>query len=152
MKQIVLKQYQEIVDQSAKKVAGLSVPVEGWVRTMRNALGISGAQLGRRLGVSRSQIAQTEHNELSGAVTLKTLQKMAEGMNCRVVYAFVPETSAHAIVENRAGEKAEQLVSRADIHMALESQSLDRASREYEVERLKRELLDKMPSDLWDDV
>jgi predicted DNA-binding mobile mystery protein A len=104
------------------------------------------------LSVSRAQIAQAEGNELSGAVTLKTLQKMAEGMNCRVVYAFVPEASAQATVENRAKEKAEQLVSRADIHMALESQSLDKASRNYEVERLTRELLDKMPSDLWDDV
>jgi len=152
MKQIVLKQYQEIVDQSAKKVAGLIVPAEGWIRTMRNALGMSGAQLGRRLKVSRAQIAQAERNELSGAVTLKTLQKMAEAMNCRVVYAFVPETSAQATVKNRAREKAEQLVSITNTHMALENQSLDKASRIYEVERLTSELLNKMPSDLWDDV
>lgn len=152
MKQIVLKQYQQIIDRAAKAVAGFTVPKEGWIRTTRNAIGISGAQLARRLGMSRAQVSQAERNELSGAITLKTLQKMAGAMNCRVVYMFVPETSAKDIVASRARKKAEQLVSKADVHMALESQTLDKASRQYEVERLQRELLDKMPSDLWDDV
>ena len=76
MKQIVIRQYQEIVDNAAKRIADLSVPPEGWLRTVRSALGMSGAQLARLLDVSRSQVAQAEKNELAGVITLKRLQKM----------------------------------------------------------------------------
>lgn len=152
MKQILLKQYQEIVDQAAQSVAGFRMPQEGWIRTMRNALGMSGAQLARKLKMSRAQISQAERNELSGAITLKSLQKMADAMGCRVVYTFVPEVPAREMVVRRAREKAQQLVSKADTHMALEKQSLSGKDREFEIERLQRELLDKMPSDLWNDV
>ena len=151
MKQILLRQYQQIVDQAAESVAGLPLPQEGWIRTMRNALGMSGAQLARKLKMSRAQISQAERNEVSGAVTLKSLQKMADAMGCRVVYAFVPEVPSNEMVVRRAREKAKQLVSKADTHMALEQQSLSSKDREFEIGRLQRKLLDKMPSDLWDD-
>ena len=152
MKQILLKQYQDIVDQAARSVSELPVPQEGWIRTMRNALGMSGAQLARKLLMSRAQVSQAERNELSGAITLKSLQKMADAMGSRVVYAFVPELPAGKMVEQRTRDKAKQLVSKADTHMALEKQRLSGKDREFEIKRLQRELLQKMPLDLWDDV
>ena len=151
MKKIITHQYQEIVDNAARRVAGLPVPPEGWLRTMRNALGMSGAQLARRLGVSRAQVAQAEKNELAGVITLKTLKYMAEGMGCRIVYAIVPENSAGDLVARRAREKAEQLIRKTSAHMALEQQSLDKKQLSFELERLQRELINEMPSDLWND-
>ncbi len=152
MKNIVLKQYQEIVDRSAEQLAEISVPPEGWLRTVRKALRLSGAQLARRLNVSRAQVAQAERNELSGAVTLKTLQKLAEAMHCRVVYALVPEQSAECLLETRARQKAKQLVAATEVQMALESQALSKELTAYEIERLTAELLAAMPADLWDDL
>ena len=152
MKKIVLHQYQDIVDKASEHTAGLSLPSEGWIKTMRKALGMSGAQLARRLGVSRSQIAQSEKNELSGAVTLKTLQNAAEAMGGRLVYAIVPAGKVEALIVKRAREKARQLEGRANVHMALESQTLDTKSREFEIKRLEQELLNTMPSDFWDDA
>ena len=151
MKKVITRQYQEIVDNAARHVADLSVPPEGWLRTMRKALGMSGAQLARRLGVSRAQVSQAEKNELAGVITLKTLRHMAEGMGCRVVYAIVPESSAGDIVAERAREKAQQLIHKTSAHMALEQQSLDEKQLSFELDRLQRELIQEMPSDLWND-
>lgn len=152
MKKIVMHQYQDIIDKAAAHTAGLSLPPEGWLKTMRKALGMSGSQLARRLGVSRSQIAQSEKNELSGAVTLKTLQNAAEAMGGRLVYTIVPAGKIETLIAKRAREKAQQLVSRVNVHMALESQTLDTKSREFEIKRLEQELLNTMPSDFWDDA
>ncbi len=112
---------------------------------------MSGTQLARRLGVSRAQVSQAEKNELVGVITLKTLRYMAEGMGCRVVYAIVPEGSAGDLVARRAREKAEQLIRKTSAHMALEQQSLDEKQLSFELERLQRELINEMPSDLWND-
>lgn len=152
MKKIVLHQYQGIIDKAAKQVVGVSVPSEGWLKTMRKALGMSGAQLSRLLGMSRSQVAQSEKNELSGAITLKTLQSMAEAMGGRVVYTIVPSGRVETLIAKRAKEKAQQIVNKANTHMALESQTLDARSREFELKRLEEELINTMPSDFWDDV
>ncbi len=151
MKPIILRQYQEIVDAAAKRLVGLSIPPEGWLRTMRSALGMSGAQLARRLNVTRSQVAQAERNELAGVITLKTLQNMAEAMGCRVVYAIVPESTAGDLVAKRAREKAKHLIDQADTQMALEDQALTEEQRRFELERLQRELIHNIPSDLWND-
>ncbi len=151
MKKIITHQYQEIVDNAARRVADLSVPPEGWLRTMRSALGMSGAQLARRLGLSRAQVSQAEKNELASVITLKTLQRLAEGMGCRVVYAIVPENTAGDLVAKRARERAKQLIRKTSAHMALEQQSLNEELLSFELERLERELTQEMPSDLWND-
>ena len=151
MKQIIIRQYQDIIDNAAKHVKGLSMPKEGWIRTMRKALGMSGAQLARRLNVTRSQVSQSEKNELSGVITFNTLENTAEAMGCRIVYAIVPETTVRNLVSRRARKKAVQLVNKTNVHMALESQMLDKDKRVFEVERIQQEFITEMPSDLWND-
>ncbi|WP_127079953.1 mobile mystery protein A, partial [Rhodomicrobium lacus] len=98
IKRAVREQYQAIVDRAAGQTIGLRVPPEGWLRTMRKALGMSGAQLGRRMGLTRARIAAAEHAELSGAITLKSMQAAAEAMGCRFVYAVVPQTTVEEAV------------------------------------------------------
>src|ERR1700739_3093604 len=79
-----------------RRLAGLGgrighPPPAGWVRTLREALGLSCAALGRRLGVSSVRIFQIEHEERDGSVQLRTLQRVAVGLNCRLFYVFVPD-------------------------------------------------------------
>jgi predicted DNA-binding mobile mystery protein A len=146
----VTHQYQGVVDHAAVHASALQRPVEGWLRTARKALGMSGAQLARRLGVSRGLIAQTERNELAQSVSLKTLQQMADGMGCRLVYAIVPKAGlTQDIITARAAEKAQQLVSRVDQHMLLEGQGLSPDRLQYEVEQAQRQFVADMPADLW---
>ena len=151
IKKVVTKQYQERVNQAAMQLEELSVPSEGWLRTVRKALGMSGAQLARRMGVTRGLVSNTEKAELSGSVTLKNMQQMAQAMDCRLIYAVVPQGKVEDIIRKRAFAKAKEMVSETNIHMALEEQTLSDEKIRFEIERLATEMIDKMNSDLWND-
>ena len=149
MKHIIAKQYRENVNLARKKLEGLAIPSEGWLRTARKALGMSGAQLGRKLDVTRGAVSINEKAELSGGITIKTMQQMAESMGCRFVYAVVPETDIEDILMKRARTKATKQVRNASVHMALENQLLAEEKLVAEVERLAKEMIETSPSDLW---
>lgn len=154
---IVAKQYRDKVNQAASQFDRLSMlpdhglPKEGWLRTVRTALGISGTQLGKKLGVTKARISKAEQDEPHGRVTLKTMQSMAEAMDCRFVYAIVPKQNVEAVIKQRAIEKARVQVKAASTHMALESQALNKEQLEFEIERIAAQIIDKMPSDFWND-
>jgi predicted DNA-binding mobile mystery protein A len=147
----VRRQYQRIVNRAAMQAGGIQVPPEGWVVTARKALGMSGAQLARRLGVSRAAVSQTEKNELSGSVTLKHIQNTAEAMGYKFVYAIVPTDEAENIIRTQAERKARSLVSRASAHMALEGQALSKEQNEEEIARIRDELMRDVPPGFWTD-
>ncbi|PHS69684.1 MAG: transcriptional regulator [Methylophaga sp.] len=154
MKSVVIKQYRENVNRAKAQVDGLFVPSEGWVRTVRTALGMSGAQLGRRMGITRGAISNNEKAELSGGITIKTMQQMAEAMGCRFVYAIVPEKDIEDIediVNKRALEKARAEVKEASIHMALEDQALSKDKQWDDIERLASDMVKNPTFDLWND-
>jgi predicted DNA-binding mobile mystery protein A len=150
VKAIVKEQYQRLVD----KAAGLPVPAtppEGWLRTVRNALGMSGAQLAKKMGMTRARIAQAEHAELDGAITLRSMQAIAEAMGCKFVYAIVPPGRIEDIIMAQARKKAAAVVGTASKHMALESQTLPSDKIAKEVDRLAEEIAREMPPDFWSD-
>lgn len=151
VKRAVRQQLQAIVDRAAAQAAAFRTPSEGWLRTVRKALGMSGAQLARRVGVTRARIARAEQAELSGSVTLKSMQSAAEAMGCRFVYAIVPPRSVEDLVAERARQKALAVVGTASRHMALESQTLPDDKMEREVTRLAADLARDMPPGFWDD-
>jgi len=151
VKQVVQGQYQTIVDRAAGATAGLAVPSEGWVRTVRKALGMSGAQLARRMQVTRGAVNQLEHAEPNGAVTLNALQKAAEAMGCRLVYAIVPPGAVDTLIHDQAERKARALVLAAGRHMALEDQTLAPDRIKAQIDLQAQELTRAMPADFWDD-
>ncbi len=151
IKSVVASQYREIVNQAAKNVKNIPFPPEGWLRTTRNALGMSATQLARRLGKTRGLVSYAEKAELEGSVTLKTMRAMAEMMDCHFVYAIVPEHSAEKILVNRAKDKAEKLVAESSKHMALEQQALSKQQIAFEIKRLQQQMLESMPTDFWND-
>lgn len=151
MKDVIARQYRENVNAARTKLSGLHTPSEGWLRTVRKALGMSGAQLARRMNITRGAISNVEKAELEGSVTLKTMQQLAAAMNCRLVYAIVPEDDMNALVERRAQERAKALIKEASIHMALEDQALSENRLKQETQRLAKELLEKRKSELWND-
>jgi predicted DNA-binding mobile mystery protein A len=153
VKQTVLRQYQAIVNRAAKAAGELPRPKEGWLRTVRTALGMSGPELAARLGQTRARISQTEAGERTGGVTIKTMQAMAEAMGCRFVYAIVPkEGTVEDVIKAQARKKAQALVRRAGGHMALEDQALSNSAMKDEADRLAEDLARTMPSDFWRDA
>ena len=150
IEKIVAKQYRDKVNQAVKQFGGFPMlPPEGWIRTARTALGMSGPQLAKRFGVTKARISKAEHDELSGSVTLKSMQAMAEAMGCRFVYAVIPELEVEEVIKKRAFEKARAQVKAASIHMALEAQSLSDEQLAFEVKRIAMDIVEKMPFDLW---
>jgi predicted DNA-binding mobile mystery protein A len=150
VKMIVQQQYRSIVDNAAASLAGLKTPPEGWLRTVRNALGMSGAEVAKKMSVTRARVTQAEHAELTGGVTLKSMQATAEAMGCRFVYAIIPSSGRiEDIIMAQARKKATAIVGTASKHMALENQALPEDKNAQEVERLTREIAREMPPDFW---
>lgn len=121
-------------------VAAMRPPRDGWVHAIREALGMSAAELGARLGVSRQAVAGMEASERAGTVRLESLQRAAAAMDCRLVYALVPRTSLQGTVEAEAGRIVDALAASVAHTMALEDQGveLSAASRADHVDDLVR--------------
>jgi len=126
-------------------------PSKGWLRAIRNALGMTTAQLARRLGVSQPRIVELEQSEVSGKVTLNTLQRAAEALGCRLVYVLVPEKPLAETVRERAERLAERHQSDVEHTMRLEDQAVSSKTARRELrERLIEQLL-RRPARLWDE-
>lgn len=81
-----------------------AVPRCGWTKTIRLALGMSSKALGSRLGMSGQGVRKLEQAEADGSITLKTLARLASGLDCEVRYVLVPRTSLVEQVLARAQE------------------------------------------------
>lgn len=149
LRHILRQQAQELADQTL----GLQItqPKAGWIHTLRVALGMTGPQLGERLGVKKARISQMEHMEAEGRITLQQLRKAANALGCELVIAFQPRESAEAIIARQARKKAALLMGETDLHMRLEKQGLDNDRYEKELKRIAEEFIRQMPRDLWDD-
>src|SRR5215212_1792829 len=75
----------------------LPLPRLGWIREIRSALGMSAAQLAHRLGVGQSTVAKLEKSEAEATISLQSLRKVAEAMDCTLVYAFVPRNTLQSV-------------------------------------------------------
>jgi predicted DNA-binding mobile mystery protein A len=99
-------------------------PPKGWIRALREAMGVSYADLGERLQSSRSLTHQQEKAEIEDRITLKSLRACADALDCDLVYALVPRgTSIEATLAKRARVAASKAVSRVEHSMALEDQA-----------------------------
>ena len=130
----------------------MAMPPQGWLKAMREALGMSAQKLADRMGVSRPRVAMIEKAEMTGATTLKTLREAAEAMGCVLVYAIVPRTSLDQIVRDQAMKKADAELARLHHTMRLENQAMTPRDLSDERERLVRESRAGSPRRLWDDA
>lgn len=152
VKDTAKRQYARLLDGAAQQLAGLAPPREGWIAAMRKALGMSAPQLASRMGVTKPAIYQAERKEREGGVTIQHMEKLAEALGGRFVYAIVPrEGRIEDVLEAQARKKARAVVARAGTHMALEKQALSKDRLDDEIESLARELLRNPPSDFWDE-
>lgn len=125
-------------------------PPKGWVRGIRDALGMTAKQLAHRMGVSQPRITELEKAEVSGSITISSLERAADALGCRVVYALVPEQSLVKRIEERAAKLADQQLARVGQSMSLEDQSVsDKIVRKEMRQKLINELIQK-PARLWD--
>ena len=127
-----------------------SRPPRGWLRAIRDALGMTTAQYAARLGVSQPRISALEKSEAEETVTLATLRRAAEALDCQLVYAIVPNQSLTQTQRERAILVAEKQLARTGHTMRLEDQGLSVNNMARERDRLVDELLRGDPRRLWD--
>lgn len=129
---------------------GMPLPQLGWVRTLRSALGITTSQLAGRLGTKKQAISRIEKDEIVGSVSIKTMRRIAEGLDCVFVYAIVPKTTLEETVRTQARKLAIKRHAQASHTMALEDQALSASENRDVLERMINDIVNDPPPGLWD--
>jgi predicted DNA-binding mobile mystery protein A len=122
-------------------------PRSGWVKAIRNALGMSQTDLARRLGVSGAAVAKLERAEPSGGITLAKLGEVAAALDCSLVYALVPNTSLEETVQHEALRIASDRLGYVTGTMALEDQNVPADRRAEYLNIYAQDLVSR--NDLW---
>jgi len=130
-------------DLAPRRAQRVVAPPKGWIRAIRDALGMTTRELADRLGVRQPAIVQLEQAEAAGGITLETLRRVADALGCDLEYALVPRKPLDELVRDQARKKARAQIDRVDATMALEGQRTDADVRERELEMLADELIDK---------
>jgi len=143
----------EQLDSTFKKfneVKKLSPPEKGWVKAIRKALGMTSTQLAEKLNVSPPRISILESSETSGAVTIKTLRKVAEQLDCLFIYALVPRESLKNTIEKQAYLVAKKIIRQSSQTMFLEKQNIEKQEEDKMLKEKVRELTTEIPTYLWE--
>ncbi|MFA5807359.1 MAG: mobile mystery protein A [bacterium] len=148
-KRLILEQLTDNVNRF-RQLKDTPHPVKGWIRAIREALGMSGVQFAKRLGVSPQRVATLEKAEVAGAVTIRSMRQAAEALDCVFVYALVPRSSMKDTVRRQALEVARERLKHTSHTMLLEDQQLSKEKMRKALDAAVKELVDAMPKELWD--
>ncbi len=132
-----------------RNLGGLARPNKGWIRAIRDALGMSGTELAARMGVSQQVVSEIERSERQSTAKLDTLARAANAMECELVYAFVPRRSLEETVRARARRKAVHHLDHVAHHGRLESQEVSAEEFAAQMEELTDWFTDRRG--LWTD-
>ena len=127
------------------------VPPIGWIKAIRNGIGMSMEQLGKKLSITKQGVMDIEKREMEGAITIKAMQEIAKAMDTEFVYGFVPNAgSLEQMIETRALEIAKTIVLRTSTTMKLEDQANSKERIEKAIKERAKEIINKTPKILWD--
>lgn len=124
-------------------------PTSGWIKAIREGLGMAATHLAARLGVTTSTVTRLETSEADDTISLATLRRAAEALGCELQYALVPKQSLAESLENRALALARQQMASVTHTMALEAQATSRDTVEAQTRALADSLLKGSRRSLW---
>ena len=96
----------------------------GWIRAIRESLGMTNVQLARRVGRKPQTVLDLQARESAGTIQLNSLRELAQALDCEVVYAIVPRKPLGRMLRERAEAVARETIGRTGYSMALEQQGL----------------------------
>jgi predicted DNA-binding mobile mystery protein A len=124
-------------------------PSRGWLKEIREALGVTERQQAARLGVTGAAVHKSEKSEADERITLGQLRKLADSLDCDLHYALVPRKPLTEVVQGRAKQLANEEVLGVAHTMSLEDQRPTDARIQKQVARRAEELLRGKWSELW---
>lgn len=144
----------EQIDKKMQKFAVIEnsdLPPKGWIYSIRIALNMSLAQLGRRLKKTAQSVKEIEERERDKSLTLKRLIEVADALNLKFVYGFVPiDSSLENLIEKRAVEVAREIVLRTSQTMSLEDQKNSEVRLQNSIKDRVEKIKQEVPKYLWD--
>ena len=143
-KKILRRSYQKKFDLFRKAI--IARPQQGWLKTIREFLGMTTTQLAKRLEISQPRIVAMEKNERN--VKISTMERIADVLNCDFSYAFVPRENIDDIIYNQAKKKAKKILDKVNKNMGLENQL---AKTDDLLKDIIEELLDGNIARIWDE-
>jgi len=127
------------------------VPPIGWIKAIRNGIGMSMEQLGKKLSITKQGVMDIEKREMEGAITIKSMKEIAMAMDMQFVYGFIPNAgSLEQMIETRALEIASKIVERTSTTMKLEDQANSKERIENAIKERATEIINRTPKILWD--
>lgn len=120
-------------------VSRYTPPVRGWIKAVREALGMTTAQLATRLGIKQPTLVAIEQSEAKGSIELATLRRVAEALDCTLVYALVPRQPLDATIRERAGAFLRRRRAPIEHSMLLEDQSVKAKDLDARLDAVVRE-------------
>jgi predicted DNA-binding mobile mystery protein A len=145
-------QQRQILDQRFQTHTWNPRPKIGWLKSIRNSLGLSARQLADLMKVSPNSITQLEVGETKQTVSLKSLTKAAEAMDCELVYWIQPKSpraSLEEILDRKALLLAQKISKGVSHSMSLEEQKVASQITENQVKALALELKQHLDPRLW---
>lgn len=107
------------------------------------------AYLARRLGVVPSTVLRLETSEADDTISLASLRRMAEALDCELHYALVPRRSIAQTLEAQAGKVARERMTTVAHTMALEAQATTPEALDAQVQEMADSLLRGSRRELW---
>lgn len=132
-----------------REFAAQGLRAMGWIKTIRESLGMTSYDLASRAGVNQSRIIHMEKAEKDGNIKISTMERIADALEMDFVYGFVPRTSLNEMVQQQAKKIALQKTERLDHTMRLEMQELSIEEKEKALKDLIDRVLIDGPKDFW---
>lgn len=146
-KDLKLKQISESLE-NIKRMGIPSAPKDGWLKSIRTALWMSMNLAAYKANINTSTWEKIEKREQKGTVTIETLQKAADALNCDIRLVLVPREPLDTILERQAFIKADEEIWKLDETMSLEKQKNSPAFLKDMRNKLVHNYMNN-PKDLW---
>ena len=137
------------LDQHIATIRFCERPSDGWISAIRKSISMSVRQLGVRMGATQQMVSRFEQNECDDSITLRSLRKIAEAMNCKLVYAIIPrEGTLKDIINQQALLKAREIIDPVNHTMMLEAQEV--GDKDEKIKEIATDLVNNLNSKIWD--
>jgi len=100
---------------------------------------MSTAQLAKRLGIRQPSLVSLEQSEAKGTIELATLRRVAEALDCTLVYALVPNKPLETTLRDRARAFARRRRAPVEHSMLLEDQAVTGKDTDKRLDEIVRE-------------
>jgi predicted DNA-binding mobile mystery protein A len=146
-----------LIEQLDQKLANFKdagmvlVPQKGWVNTIRTTLNMTRDQLGTKLNLTKGGIQKIEDREATGQITINKLKDVANALNMKFVYGFIPKDGTiESLINLKAEKLARKIVLRTNQNMKLEDQGISEDKIDDSIIDLANEIKREMRKSLWD--